>query len=50
MKKIPEDGILEILSKMRLRDSEQLKSTLALYTEDTVLQKKKNPAFLDWKI
>ena len=35
VKKIPEDGILEHFFKMRLRDSEPLKSTLTLFSQDT---------------
>ena len=36
LKKFPKDVILENMNKMRLRDSERLKSTFALYTQDTV--------------
>ena len=37
-------GILEELYKMRLTDSKQLKSTMALYTQDTV-QKGVEPCY-----
>ena len=45
-KKVHEDCILENVYKMRLRDSEQLKCSVALYTQDTVL-KGRNPAVFD---
>ena len=43
MKKIPEDCVN--FFKMRLRDSEQLTSTVALYTQDT-LQKGEEPSWM----
>ena len=43
MNKIPEDGTLENENKMSFRDSEQLKSTLALKTQDT-MQRKEQPS------
>ena len=34
MKEMPQDNVLESLYKMRRRDSEQLKTILALYDQD----------------
>ena len=36
MKRFPEDGLLGHVYKMRLRDSELLKSSMALKTQDTL--------------
>ena len=44
MREAPKDYILDSMYRQKLRDSEQLKTTFAVYNQDTV-QKKEPPSY-----